>query len=168
MAILTFIKTNIFWIIFGALSAVVLFVLIKMIAPIRRQINSRKNKPQFRQEMPEVEETEFEEVKPRVVENEAPEIRRPTDYDISAIPNPAKIQKKEIIKIPKRIISYDEVEDGDRKKLKEEIKKLKTEIRDKEKENNRKTIVQEKEAKPAKKVKKETAKKTKKKVAKKK
>jgi hypothetical protein len=159
MTILTFIKTNIFWIIFGVLSMMFLFVLIKMIAPIRRQIKRRKNfqprfeKPQLKEEMPELEETEFENVKPRVVENEIAEIMEPTDYDIPAIPNPAKIQKKEIITFPKRIVSYNEAKDTDRKKLNEEIKKLKTEIREKEKENNKKINEADAEKELAKKLK---------------
>jgi hypothetical protein len=163
MAILTFIKTNIFWIIFGILSMMFLFVLIKMIAPIRRQIKLKQKRPRLNVEEPRLEEEiEFEE-KPKTIEREIPEIKKQIYSNIFTVENPSKIPKKELIRIPKKIVYYSEKEEGDRKKLQQEIKGLKREIIEKEKENNRKVIVQKKKAKPAaKKVKKETAKKVKK------
>jgi hypothetical protein len=175
MEILDFIKTNIFWIIFGILSTIFLFVLVKLIGFVKRGSKIKKAnaevKPKIISEIkPEIkkEEPKKEEVKPRVIELQKIPAKKPAYYDIPAISKPMKAEKKEIIQIPKKIITYSERENLNEKTLKEEIKKLKTEIREKEKENNRKTIVLEKEAMPAKKVKKETSKKTKKKVAKKK
>jgi hypothetical protein len=168
MAILTFIKTNIFWIIFGILSMIFLFVLIKIIAPIRRQIKLKQKRPRLKFEEPRLEEEiRFGKEEPRLIENRIPEIKKQIYPDIFAIENPSKIPKKEIIRIPKKIVYYSEKEEGDRKKLQQEIKELKREIIEKEKENNRKVIVQN-ERKTAKIVKKRNVKNSKKKVAKRK
>jgi|WetSurMetagenome_2_1015567.scaffolds.fasta_scaffold139206_2 hypothetical protein len=182
--ILGFVKTNIFWIIFFVLVLMCLFILIKLIPLLKNQLKKKNNKLLFQPENisgfdEEIKKSQIEvrkiqpevkkEIKPITIKQEIPAVKKPAYYNIPAIQHHAKMQKKEIIQIPKNIVSYSEVKEGDRKKMQEEIKKLKKEIREKERENNRKTVIQKKEAKPvAKKVKKETSKKAKKKVVRKK
>jgi|WetSurMetagenome_2_1015567.scaffolds.fasta_scaffold113146_2 hypothetical protein len=163
--ILNFVKANIFWIIFGMLSMVCLFVLVMLIGPVRRQLKKIKENKAARfgkiasppVPIQRKEEPPKEEIKPKVVEENIPVVKKPAYYDIPAMPV-LKIQKKETIQIPKKIVPYYEKENVNKKVLQEEILKLRKEIRSKEKENNRKS-------EPAEKI---TRRRTKKKVTKKK
>jgi hypothetical protein len=165
MEILDFIKTNIFWIIFGILSTMFLFVFVKLIGFIKRQSKVKKGnaevKPKIISEIKK-EEPKKEEIKPRVIEPQKITAKKPAYSDIPAISKPMKAEKKEIIQIPKRIITYSERENLNEKTLKEEISTLRKEIKNKNRENSgKKEIIKEVKKTPAKKVKKKSAKKKK-------